>query len=57
MKETSYAASNFAATLCRHIFRKHLGVIPATNLTSGDVWQLFGLSEATGKALRWRCRE
>ncbi|KAG0633800.1 hypothetical protein HOY80DRAFT_895945 [Tuber brumale] len=36
MDNKPYKASHFAATLRRQIFRKHLGLIPAANLTTVD---------------------
>lgn len=36
MSGIPYQASHFAATLRRQIFRKHLGLIPAANLTTED---------------------
>ncbi|PWW79693.1 phospholipase D/nuclease [Tuber magnatum] len=36
MDNKPYTASHFAATLRRQIFRKHLGLIPAANLTTVD---------------------
>jgi len=36
MDNRPYQASHFAATLRRQIFRKHLGLIPAANLTTVD---------------------
>lgn len=36
MNGVQYQASHFAATLRRQIFRKHLGLIPAQNLTNID---------------------
>src|SRR5690606_33802453 len=36
MAGREFTASNFAATLRRQIFRKHLGLIPAQNLRNVD---------------------